>query len=73
MPLSTADAMRLAQLQGARDALISGTQTAEIEFAGQRTVYAKADMSRLDREIQALQSAAASPTGRTRGALRFRL
>jgi hypothetical protein len=73
MALSPADAARLSSLFAARDSLISVVAVAEVEYAGQRTVYAKADLARLDREIQELQTAAASPTGRTRGAIRFRL
>lgn len=51
MALSDADTARLASLSVARDKLISGTAIAEVDYNGEKRVFAKADLGRLDREI----------------------
>ena len=56
-PLTSDQQARLALLQAARDKLIMGQAIAEVEYAGEKRVYAKADMNRLDREIDLLTSA----------------
>jgi hypothetical protein len=53
-PLSPADQARLTALQSARDQLIMGKAIAEVEYNGERRSFAKADMARLDREIDRL-------------------
>jgi hypothetical protein len=72
MALSPSDQARLTTLQGALDALISGSRVAKITVNGKTTEYAKGDVAELKSQIQILQAAALSPTGRTRGAIGFR-
>ena len=55
--LSTADQARLTSLMAARDKLITGQAIAEVEYNGERRSYSKADMARLDREIDLLTCA----------------
>jgi predicted transcriptional regulator len=74
MALTSDQAARLSRLQTAYDNLISGAAVAEVEYAGQRTLYAKADLPRLRREIDELNAlAAVVDPRRARGAIRFRL
>lgn len=73
MALSASDAARLATLQAALDALISGARVAKITVNGKTTEYSKGDVAELKSQIQILQAAAASSSGRTRGAIGFRL
>jgi gpW len=57
MPMALTDAQqqRLAALTAARDKLIMGQAVAELDYAGgERTVFTKADLNRLDREIALL-------------------
>jgi len=56
MFLSPAQQTRLATLQAARDSLAMGQAVAEVEYAGGRTVYSKADINLLDRLIAELTS-----------------
>ena len=76
MALSSVDQQRLSNLLQARDLLISGRAVATVEFNGQRTEYSKADMSRLDGQIDRLEAASKVPATRTHrrgGAILFRL
>lgn len=72
MALSTEDAARLAKLSAAYDALIAGQAVARVEFNGRVTAYTAGDTAALKAEVDALNSAAASTTGRRRGAVGFR-
>lgn len=73
MPLSTEDAARLANLKLARDRLISGDQVSKVTSGGRTVEYGQADMTRLDGEIDSLETAATSTTPRRkRGAITFR-
>jgi hypothetical protein len=73
MALSAEDQIRLTNFQAARDALISGQATAAFEYNGQRTEYSKADLTRLDAEIDRLTVQKYSPGLQRRGAITFRL
>lgn len=78
MALSSDDQTRLSRLQAAYDALISGQAVAKVALAGGRMKeYAKADMTKLKAEIDALRTQAASPTvsstPRQRGSVRVRV
>lgn len=73
MALSNADTARLATLQAAYDKLITGSATASVMSGGRRVDYAKADETTIKSEIDKLTAAAGSPSGRTRGAVRFRI
>ncbi len=73
MALSTADAARLAQLKTAYDQLITGKAVASVSSGGRTVTYTKADMEMLKSEIDRLEALAASPSGRSRGAVRFRI
>ena len=54
MALSPSDQARLTALTTARDNLISGKAIAEVDYNGEKRVYAKGDLVRLDREIAGL-------------------
>ncbi len=56
----------LANLQAARMKIAMGQAVAETEYAGQRTVFAKADLPTLDRLIDQL-------AGRAYGTVRTRM
>jgi hypothetical protein len=73
MPLTDAEAAELLSLQAARLKLNTGTLPDRVVFHGHETNFAKIDRPRLETRIGELESKAASPRGRTRGALRFRL
>ncbi len=77
MALSTDQQTRLTNLRTAYDALITGQQVAEVEYAGTRTVYSRADpgsIARLKDTITELETlACAPPHARRRAAVRFRL
>ena len=72
MALNEDDAARLARLKVSRDAQISGRAVSKISAHGRSKDMAPADLKRLDGEIEALESAAASGRVRRRGALTFR-
>lgn len=72
MALSDAEAARLAQLEAARDALISGRSVSKISAHGRSKDMAPADLSRLEGEIETLRMAQQSGNRRRRGALTFR-
>jgi hypothetical protein len=73
MALSAPDADRLAKLQAAYDALLTGAKETSVKFADGRGVdYAAGDMTKLKSEIDQL-NAKASPRGRSRGAIGFRV
>lgn len=72
MALSEAAAARLAQLEAARDNLISGRAVSKISAHGRSKDMAPADLKRLDGEIEALRAQASSGARRRRGALTFR-
>ena len=70
--LSDSDAARLAMLQAAYDQLISGKAIAEIEYNGEKRVFAQADITSLRDEIASLSSGV--PTARPRyGTVRVRI
>lgn len=71
MPLSTEEAARLAQLQAARDKLISGTNVTSIQEGASRTQFGTGNPDDLLAEIEKLEAKQASKTGRVRGALTF--
>lgn len=73
MALSDADAARLASLQAAYDRLIKGEAAASVMSGGRRVDYAKAEETTIKSEIDRLMAAAGSHSGRTRGAVRFRV
>ena len=76
MALTLNEQQRLSSLQLARDQLISGRAVATFEFNGQRTEYSRADLTRLEGQIDRLEAAARLPTGhahRRGGAITFRL
>lgn len=72
MALTTDQVTRLAALQTAYDALISGKAVARVEFNGRLTAFGPGDVKTLKSEIDELTAAAASPSGRRRGAIGFR-
>ena len=72
MALSTQDAATLVSLQAAYDKLISGQAVAVVQENGSKTEWAKGDVAALKARIDSL-NAAASPTGRARGAIGFRI
>lgn len=72
MPLSDADAARLASLKAQRDALIGGSKVRRITH-GQRTKeMADGDPDKLQAEIDRLEAQAATGSARRRGAVTFR-
>jgi hypothetical protein len=73
MALTAQEAARLATLRAQRDALAGGTAVSEIEYAGQRTAFAKANPDFLLQQIEELEAKERSPRRRTRGAVTFRI
>jgi hypothetical protein len=73
MSLSTDDQARLASLRAARDKLLTGTNTVRVSSDAGDVVYGTGDLANLRAEIQQLEAKDTSTTGRTRGALRFRV
>ncbi len=73
MALTVDQALRLAKLQGAYDALISGQNIAEVDYNGRRTLFGKGDVAELKRQIDSLNAIGAASCGRQRGSIRFRL
>ncbi len=73
MALTAQDAATLASLQSAYDKLISGQSVASVQEGQSRTQWAAGDADKLKARIDALNASAASPTGRARGALSFRV
>lgn len=76
MALTSDEATRLANLQAAYDKLISGQQVVLAMtggLTGRRVQYGLGDIPTLKAEIEILIAKRDSRTGRTRGALRFRL
>lgn len=71
MALTADQSARLAALQAAYDALISGAAVAKVSSGGRSVDYAQGDQDRLRREIDALE-AQATGRGRRRGAITFR-
>lgn len=55
MPLSPQDQADLLALKAARLRVASGTAVSEVEYAGERRAYARADIPTLDRLIAALE------------------
>lgn len=73
MALSTEDAARLASLKAAYDLLITGAHVALAMSGGRQVRYGVGDIPRLRAEIDRLEALAANPTGRQRGAMKFRI
>ena len=72
MALTTEDTLRLANLKLARDRLISGGQVQKVTSGGRTVEYSQADMTRLDGEIDALETAAVETRPRRkRGSITF--
>ncbi len=75
MALSPADAARLQQLRIKRDQAIGGGQITKVASAGRSMDMTAASLDSLTAEIDALEAAAQTPTGRIRrrGAVTFRI
>jgi hypothetical protein len=71
MALTADQAARLAKLQAAYDALITGQQVVRVEFNGRQTTFGPGDTTKLKAEIDELNAVAATRTGRRNGAVRF--
>ena len=73
MALTSEEELRLAKLQAAYDKLISGQAVAEVQSDGETLKYTAGNFAHLKAAIDALNAKKASSTGRTRGAIRFRI
>lgn len=73
MALTSDETTRLATLQSAYDALISGKNTVKFMAGGRMREWGQGDKVRLKAEIDVLIAKRDSTTSRTRGALRFRI
>lgn len=72
MALTEDDVARLARLQAARDAQISGKAVSRISAHGRSKDMAPADLGRLEGDIETLQAKAATGRARKRGSVTFR-
>lgn len=72
MALSTEDAATLAALKAARLRLMTGAAVEKVQSGGRLVEYTPANAGKLQSEIDALEAAAATSSGRLRrrGALR---
>lgn len=73
MALSADEQTQLAQLQARYDALIGGTNPTLIQEGVSKTEFGAGDPVALKARIDQLLAKAASPTGRSRGAISFRV
>lgn len=72
MPLSSADAAKLAKYEAAYDALLMGSNTVKIETDGMSQTFGQGNVARLKVAIDNLKAAdTATGSGRSRGAIRF--
>jgi hypothetical protein len=72
MALTEDEIARLARLQAAREAQISGKGVSRISAHGRAKDMAPADLGRLEGDIETLQSKAATGRARKRGSVTFR-
>lgn len=74
MALSPADAARLEQLRLKRDQVMTGGQVTKVATAGRSMEMTEASLESLNAEIDALEAAAQTSTGRIRrrGSVTFR-
>lgn len=73
MALTTAEQTELDSLNAALLQLRTGKMPSRVVFLGHETDFAKIDLTDLKTRVGELTAKAASPTGRTRGAIRFNL
>lgn len=74
MALSTEDAARLAQLRAQMAAALNPDRVSKVTSAGRSIEKANPDLDRLQGQIDALEAAASTPSGRLRrrGSITFR-
>ncbi len=70
MSLSSSEQSRLSKLKTAYDGLITGKRAVRVTIGGKSVEYGAGDIGHLKTAIDQLE---ARGTGRTRGALRFRV